>query len=129
MDAASSKEEVESLIKPSLRKSILTTLLLVGGCVLGGTVGCFAGIGIATVIDQVKAKHQAEEMAKSDAGLSLPVLGPALPVAVEPVPAVFSATFSTREPRQSVTRIAAAIPASGGRYEVEVRVTPSAGDQ
>lgn len=135
MQTASGKGDIRLSINPATRKKILLTLLLAGywvlGPILAALAGLLIGIGAATVFDTAMTKYQAAHTPKSSVGPSVPYLHPAVPAAVEPSTAVFSATFSTTEPRQSITRIAAAIPASGGRvrYEVEVRVTPSAGDQ
>lgn len=109
--------------------------LFSGPRILGGiALAAIMSVAAVTLNSGATAKQKAELLpAPYTLGPALEPLTargslppPGAPTSTDPA---FSASFSTTAPRQSIKRIAEAIPANGGRFIVEVTVTPSPGDQ
>lgn len=108
----------------------LSGLRIVGGIALAAIVG----ISAVTLNGGATAKHKLELLPEPTSHVPTLAPLPALsalsnPNASTSIDPVFSASFFTTAPRQSINRIAAAIPASGGRFDVSVTVTPVPSDQ
>lgn len=103
---------------------------------IAGGIALAAIVGIAAVTlnggATAKQKFELLPEQKSPAPTLEPfpaqrsLLPPNVSTSIDPV---FSASFLTTAPRQSINRIAAAIPASGGKFDVVVTVTPLPSDQ
>ena len=106
-----------------------------GPRILGGiALAAILGIAAVTLNSRATAKQKAELLPPpyplAPALDHLPAQRSlSLPEALKSADPTFSASFSTTAPRQSIKRIAAVVPANGGRFNVEVTVTPSPGDQ